>query len=111
MLEQDAGYAVADDAKDADALDYLKEEKLRFRILEREALAVYHDHIKHTLTDADQDKWLIINTESRDYEIVSTEAEGLQRFTGYGRHAPIYLMPIGEPEPILMRGFLPGDET
>lgn len=111
MLERDAGYAVANDANDAEPLDYLKEEKLRFRILEREALSVYHDRIKHTLTDADRGKWLIINTESQDYKIVPTEAEGLQHFTSYGRHAPIYLMPIGEPEPILMRGFLPGDET
>ena len=111
MLERDAGYAVANDANDAEPLDYLKEEKLRFRILEREALSVYHDRIKHTLTDADRGKWLIINTESQDYKIVPTEAEGLQHFTSYGRHAPIYLMPIEEPESILMRGFLPGDET
>ena len=74
-------------------------------------MTIYHDRIRHTLTDADRDNWLIINTESQDYEILPTEAAGQKRFTGYGRNAPIYLMPIGEPEPILMRGFLPGDET
>ena len=100
MLERDAGYAVGNDSEDAGALARRKEEDLRFRILERKALAVYHDHIERTLTAADQGKWLIINTESEDYEILPTEFEGLQRLQEYGHQDPVYFMSIGEPEPI-----------
>ncbi|MCY3691191.1 MAG: hypothetical protein OXH30_04220, partial [Chloroflexi bacterium] len=102
MLERDAGYAVGDGPS-----DYVQAEDRRFRALERKALAIYRNRIEPNLTDADQGKWLIINAESESYEVLPTEFEGLQRLGEYNREAPVYLMPIGEQEPILIRGISP----
>ncbi len=95
MLERDMGYAV-----ESEAPDYIRQEDRRFRALEQKALAVYRGRIEPTLTDADQGKWLIINTESVDYEMFPSEAAGLERLMKYERGAPVYLMPIGE-EPLI----------
>ena len=103
MLERDAGYAVTNGAS-----DYMQEENRRFRALEGKALAIYHSQIEPNLTEADQGKWLIINTESEGYEILATEFEGLQRLQEYGYKAPVYFMPIGEPEPESIRSIPPG---
>ena len=104
MLDRDAGYATEQDVEQ----DYIQEEERRFRALEKKALAIYHSRIEPTLTDSDRDKWLIINTDSESYEVLPTELEGLQRLGEYRRKAPVYLMPIIEPEPIPMRGIPPG---
>ena len=96
MLERDAGYATEQNVEH----DYIQEEERRFRALEKRALAIYHSRIEPTLTDSDRDKWLIINTDSESYEVLPTEREGLQRLGEYQRKAPVYLMPISEPEPI-----------
>ena len=95
MLERDMGYAV-----ESEAPDYISQEDRRFRALEQKALAVYRGRIEPTLTDADQGKWLIINTESVDYEMFPSESAGLERLMKYERGAPVYLMPIGE-EPLI----------
>ena len=102
MLERDAGYAVANDTS-----EYVQQEERRFRALENKALAIFRNRIEPNLTNADQGKWLIIDTESEDYEVFPTEFAGLQRLGEYNREVPVYLMSIGEPEPILMRGIPP----
>ncbi|MCY4554991.1 MAG: isocitrate lyase/PEP mutase family protein [Chloroflexi bacterium] len=106
MLERDSGYAVSSDAS-----DYAQEENRRFRALERKALAIYHSQIEPNLTESDHGKWLIINTENAGYEILATEFEGLQRLQAYGHKAPVYFMPIGEPEPVLIRSIPPGGKS
>ena len=108
MLERDAGYASEGDVEN----NHVQEEGRRFRALERKALAIYRDKIEPTLNDNDQGKWLIVNTETGDYEMAETEADGLERFGQHRRTgAPVYLMPIGEPEPILIRGVSQSSES
>ena len=60
MLERDAGYAVAG----ANGNEIAAEDS-RFQDIKRKAMAIFHDRIEQTLTDADSDKLLIINVESR----------------------------------------------
>ena len=55
------------------APDYTQEENRRFQALERKALAIYHSQIAPNLTESDRGKWLIINAESEDYEILATD--------------------------------------
>ena len=107
MLERDAGYGVAD----SPTVDHIQEEDRRFRALETKALGIYRHSITPTLTDADQGKWLIINTESENFEILPTEADGLARFAELKNDAALYLMPIGEPEPVVLRNASMGSRT
>ena len=99
MLERDAGYAVAGNPN----VDHIQEENRRFRALETKALAIYRSTITPTLTEDDQGKWLIINTENENFEILPTEADGLARFAELKSDSAVYLMPIGEPEPVVLR--------
>ena len=69
-------------------------------------MSIYRSRIEPTLTDDDQGKWLIINTESGDCELFASEAAGLERLMKYERAAPVYLMPIGE-EPLIYLRRLP----
>ena len=108
MLERDAGYAETVHAAEQ---THIQAEEQRFRALEKKALAIYHSRIEHNLTNADVGRWLIINTESGDYEMAENEADGLDRFGKYqATNAPVYLMSIGEPEPTLIRAIPPGNK-
>ena len=103
MLDRDAGYAEPATAASA---DHLQGEDSRFRALEAKAMAIFRTRIEPVLTDADQGKWLIINTETEIHEILPTESDGLARFAELRGGAPVYLMPVGEVEPVLIRNVL-----
>jgi carboxyvinyl-carboxyphosphonate phosphorylmutase len=103
MLDRDAGYAEPATAASA---DHLQGDDSRFRALEAKAMAIFRTRIEPVLTDADQGKWLIINTETEIHEILPTESDGLARFAELRGGAPVYLMPVGEVEPVLIRNVL-----
>ena len=94
MLERDAGYAVAD----ADGNEITAEDSL-FQDIKRRAMAIFHDRIEPTLTDADRDKLLIINVESGEYELFHDEDEGQRRWLDYRYADPVYLMRVGHAAP------------
>ena len=94
MLDRDAGYAVAD----ANGNEIAAEDS-RFQDIKRKAVAIFHDRIEQTLTEADRDKLLIINVESGEYELFHDEDEGQRRWLDYRYADPVYLMRVGNAAP------------
>ena len=94
MLDRDAGYAVAD----ANGNEITAEDS-RFQDIKRRAMAIFHDRIEQTLTDADSDKLLIINVESGACELFHDEDEGQRRWLDYRYADPVYLMRVGHAAP------------
>ena len=81
-----------------------KAEKAEFEKIKAKALAIYHDRIEASITDADKGKFLIIDPQSGDYEMNANCAEAWHRLEERQPNSKVYTMKIGYPTPFRATG-------